>query len=254
MEIAIIGSGRVAFQMSKALKKAGHSFIYVSGRNVIESKKLATYLGANYTDNFDDFISKVQLVLIAVNDDQIESVAAKVSPKFSGIVAHTSGAISMRVFSGNAVNPAIFYPLYSFHSKRAISFRKIPLLVTAKASEVSSTLLELAKTITTKTYEVSDSDRSKLHISAVFANNFTNFMMTQCFDLIEKEGLDKEIILPIIKQSAKNWGMGRAGDIQTGPAARGDHKTITKHLEQLKNEDLHNMYKVISENIEKYYK
>lgn len=252
MNIGIIGSGNVAYQLTRGLFKSGHQIDFVNSRNTKTGKQLAKKYESTYIQELSK-IPKTDVILICVNDDQIEQVSSQIQPDGTRIMLHCSGAVPSTVLDKHE-KYGILYPLYSFSNKRNVSLKKIPMLLTASEPEVISTLRTLALDISWKIYEVTDEERAQLHVAAVFANNFANFMMAQAFDIIEKNQLDIDILLPIIQQSAHNWTRGIAKEKQTGPAVREDYRTMDRHIDLIDKKSIKKMYQVISQNIIKFNK
>ena len=92
-----------------------------------------------------------------------------------------------------------------------------------------------------------------MHLAAVIASNFSNF----CY-LIAKKHLDNyqinfSLLAPLIKETANNITKSDPIINQTGPAKRGDKKTINKHIEMIKNKNYKKIYKLLSQNILEEY-
>ena len=88
--------------------------------------------------------------------------------------------------------------------------------------------------------------RKRLHIAAVFSSNFTNAMYGIGFDLLEKEGLDPKMLLPLLQNTLDKLKTLSPWQSQTGPASRSDKKVMNEHLELLEDSDLQDIYKLIS--------
>jgi predicted short-subunit dehydrogenase-like oxidoreductase (DUF2520 family) len=86
-------------------------------------------------------------------------------------------------------------------------------------------------------------------------NNFTNYIYTLSDDFLVKEKNDLfHLLIPMIKQSAKKLKKQKPALIQTGPAKRGDNKTVAKHLELLKKyPEQRKVYELFTALIEKKY-
>jgi predicted short-subunit dehydrogenase-like oxidoreductase (DUF2520 family) len=63
----------------------------------------------------------------------------------------------------------------------------------------------------------------------VFANNFGNCINAMAQQIMEQHNLPFEIIHPLISETAKKIQYGNLWNLQTGPAKRGDIKTLDKH-------------------------
>lgn len=252
LKIGILGTGKLAWQISQAIDSTDHEIYVVYGRRLGEAKKLATKLDCSFTDQLTSLRNNTDLLIIAVSDDSIQTVAEQIPAAYTGIVVHTSGSVSSEALN-SCKNRGIFYPLYSFNSKRKIKFDKIPLLITSDHKEILVLLENLARSITSLVYHIGDEQRRWIHLSAVYANNYTNFMMTQAFEILRTHQIPEELMLPIIRQSSKNWNSGKSKAIQTGPAIRKDEKTIQKHLDLIENKKEQQLYKDIAEAIQRFY-
>ena len=67
--------------------------------------------------------------------------------------------------------------------------------------------------------------------------------------ILKSNNIDTELIRPLILQTFKKLQFMSALDAQTGPAARNDKKTISKHIQLLNESDFLHLYKEITKNI-----
>jgi predicted short-subunit dehydrogenase-like oxidoreductase (DUF2520 family) len=73
--------------------------------------------------------------------------------------------------------------------------------------------------------------------------------------LLKDQGLDFDLLKPLIKETANKVQSISPSRAQTGPALRGDKQTIDKHLKELKNKKaFRKVYKAMSKAIHKYSK
>jgi predicted short-subunit dehydrogenase-like oxidoreductase (DUF2520 family) len=81
-------------------------------------------------------------------------------------------------------------------------------------------------------------------------NNFTNHLYALVENYCKNESLDFYLLLPLIRETAARLETMSPGKSQTGPATRGDHSTIEKHLALLNNHpQLKKIYELFSESI-----
>ena len=186
-----------------------------------------------------------------MNDDSIIDVSSQLKES-NTLIAHTSGIKDQSVLKEHK-RRGIIYPLYSFFDTKKASFDEVPFLIESNSLEDCEILFSLAYELSGKAYKISAEEKKDLHLAAVFANNFANHLMTRAFDILDVKSLNKEILLPIIKQSCANWIEGKAKENQSGPALRNDKRTMHKHLEKLNTEEEKAIYKIISESISTYY-
>lgn len=250
--IVIIGTGNVAEAFAKAFYKKGLKILQVIGRNPEKVSRLSDMVNAESEVNFQNINPSADFYLIAVSDDAIETVALEI-PEVNGIVAHTSGAMSIEVLTDKHKYCAVFYPVYSFWGQE-VDFSNVPLCIEGNHQKAEAELTALAHQIQAKPQVLSSEERLKIHLAAVMANNFTNYLWLQSEAFLSHYQLDFKILLPLIQQSSDKLRSNSAAESQTGPAKRGDRNTIEKHLELLKgNEELLGIYRNFTHSIYDYF-
>lgn len=250
MKIVCIGSGNVATHMAKAFEENGAEISQVWSRDLENAKALANEIGAQAISDLKLVDQHADLYLIAVKDDAIAKLA-KMLKDINGIVVHTSGATEMEVLAGFK-NYGVFYPLQTFSKLQPIDFIRVPLCLEANTEETMSALQMMAMKLSPLIYEVNTKQREVLHVAAVFANNFVNHLYQLSHQILKKNDLDFELLRPLIMETAVKVQEAFPEDVQTGPAARNDKKTILKHEELLKRTPhLQEIYKNLSNSIKK---
>ena len=108
----------------------------------------------------------------------------------------------------------------------------------------------LARRLTPMVYRATSVQRAYLHIAAVFACNFTNAMYRMAAELLEKEGLPFEVMLPLIDETAAKLHHLSPAEAQTGPAARGDKDILARQSVML-GDVYREVYNLVSRYISK---
>src|SRR5690554_1856518 len=248
--IAIIGTGNVAWHLAPALENAGHTITEVYSRDIHRASKVTGRLYAtDPKDDLDFSGSEAEIYIIAVSDHAIPAIADSIILPEGSILVHTSGSMPLQALAySSATYTGIFYPLQSFSKSREIDFEEVPLLLESDDQAILQKLKILAKSLSPQQYVVKSKDRMALHVAAVFASNFTNHLMRLAEDIMNRQGLDFDMLKPlIIEQINKSLEMG-AKQAQTGPALRGDINTLDLHYQFLNyNEQVAEIYKLISQ-------
>ncbi|MEM8846580.1 MAG: Rossmann-like and DUF2520 domain-containing protein [Bacteroidota bacterium] len=248
ISVVIIGTGNVAENLFHALIDAKEvNLLQVVGRN---DKALEYYKDRTKVSSGFERIEDADIYILAVSDKAIPPVAEKVLNK-SGIVVHTSGATPMD--SIITQKRGVFYPLQTFTKERLLDFSTIPIGIESSDNESLATLRKLGEAISQKVYDINSDQRKKLHLAAVFANNFSNHLFHISETLCEKEDLPFELLKPLILETVKKLETLSPKDAQTGPARRDDSTSIEKHLELLTNANHKKIYTLLSEAITKTY-
>ena len=248
MKIIIIGSGNLATHLALSLKAAGHTIVQVYSRLFEHAHELAEKVGADYTNNLREINPNADLVIFSVKDDVLEQLISDL-PQSNSVLAHTAGSVSMSVFSGRTESYGVFYPLQTFSKNREIDFSSIPLFLEASDNQSAVLLEEIAKSISNNVRFLSSEKRKYLHLSAVFACNFTNHMYDIASNILKEQNIEFDVLKPIILETAYKV-MDLSPEIaQTGPAIRFDEKVVQKHMNMLEDENLKEIYLKLSESI-----
>ncbi|MBL1231729.1 MAG: DUF2520 domain-containing protein [Vicingaceae bacterium] len=250
--ISIIGSGNVAASVSKAIVNKGFTLVQVVGRKIVNVQALLAKLNSEQlieaVTDFNRLNKEVDCFIVCVNDDAIVSVL-KDFPFKDKLVVHTSGSVGLSVFSGFE-KYGVFYPLQTFSKENPIAFDEVPLCIEGNSKEVVDELIELGKTLSNKVVELNSQQREVLHLAAVFACNFSNYMYQVADELTTKNKIDFSILLSLINETANKIKKQSPKEAQTGPAKRNDQQTIDKHLAMLEDNPNKELYQLITKLIQ----
>lgn len=252
--VSFAGSGNVASNLAPALKRAGLVIRNVCSRNLHHASALAAIVNALPVESLEDLRMDTDLLILALPDKAIPDIAIDLrrSGRFKGIVAHTSGSLSLDVISRQGLQGGVFYPLQSFTKHSSPDIAKVPFCIEGTSSEIEIALAAVARKLSSDVRFLDSLQRASIHLAAVFANNFTNYMYAVADCLLENCDVNPDILLPLIQETALRLKGGDAAQLQTGPAVRADWPTIDQHLELLKqNPELAEVYKLISSHIVK---
>ncbi len=258
MNITIIGTGNVAFHLGKRLKQQGITINQIIGREPQKTLWLAGILGATWSTDYTNITTTNDLYIIAVSDNAIEEVAIRLSTRLRNcFVVHTSGTTPSTILKPYFTNFGTLWPLQTFSVASQPDFEHIPIFINstqeAPPQYPSDFLRKIAEKISPRVFDLSDKDKMTLHLAAVFVNNFTNHLFKVGAEIVQKQQLPFDILLPLIEETVNKIRSNSPETMQTGPARRGDDKTIEKHLEFLEKHspeyDL--LYTVLSISINK---
>lgn len=248
IKVVLLGAGNVAVHLAKAFFKAKNiDFVQRYSR---DSKSDFYFDNHIAKTNSLDNLAQADIYVIAINDDKIGEFSKQL-PIYRGLVVHTSGSMPLSSLQCKA-NKGVLYPLQTFSKDQAIDFKSIPLALETEKKEDFTTLETLAKALSKNTYSIDSQQRNKLHIAAVFANNFSNYMFKIAKDICDDNNFSFEILKPIIQETTKKLETMSPFDAQTGPAKRNDTIVIENHLQQLQG-DQKEIYKLVSDSITKTF-
>jgi predicted short-subunit dehydrogenase-like oxidoreductase (DUF2520 family) len=248
-KITLIGSGNVATHLGIALHAAGYQIVQVYSPTKKSASALAKKVNAEAITDLKKINSGSTIYIIAVKDDVIEKVAKQLHLK-DKIVVHTSGTASMDLLKKSAKNFGVFYPLQTFSKNKPLDLSSVPVCIEANNKSTATTLEYFAKSISRNVQKINSDQRRIIHLAAVFACNFSNHMYAIAENILKKEKLSLDILKPLIIETANKIKNGSPAEMQTGPAIRGDKKTMNAQIKLLgKDKKLKEIYQLISKNI-----
>ena len=236
IKITILGAGNVAQALGGRWKSQGALIRQIYGRSLEKARSLAADLGAEGTDRLEDIFPTSDLYIIAVSDQAVEEVALALQSILppDAFIAHTSGTLASAIFAPYFKNYGVVYPLQTFSANRTIDFEAVPVFIEASNENAYTVLLQAASFISPVTYRLTDDKRQALHVAAVFANNFTNYLYGVGEAVLQKEGIPFDVLIPLIQETAAKVVTRSPKAAQTGPAKRGDLETVERHKAYLR--------------------
>lgn len=206
-KVAVIGTGNV-----------GTQFARIFGTVPIPSRTL------------DGLPLDADLYIISVSDSAVKEVADKL-PELNGIVAHTTGSVPMDALSRvKCKGYGVIYPFQTISKSRSLPPSSIPLLIEASDEDTLEKIERFAREFGFSHIEKADSEkRRRVHLSGVFACNFTNAMIGISQKILSESGISQEIIQPLVEETIEKLRWLPASAAQTGPASRKDRLTLYLH-------------------------
>jgi len=254
MTISIVGSGNVAFTLCRLFYACGHNVVEITGRNEQAVTALAGICGAkaNVCPSAIQPTMPAEIYLVCLSDEALNNLE-KFDLGETGVWAHTAGAQPIEILADRTDHWGVLYPLQSLR-KEKYPYSSIPFLVQGSDNTTQETLYQLAESTGFPVSRADNEQRLSLHLAAVFANNFTNHMLTISSTICEQHQLDSEMLIPLILETSTRIVDNKPAEMQTGPAIRGDEVTMRRHLQLLQSNPLwQELYRLISESIRKKY-
>ena len=249
-KIILIGAGNVAHHLAGALLKAGENLCQIYSRTLDSARQLGMKTGISYTAEVNEVYPDGNIYIFCVSDDILPSIIKIIRIPDDALILHTSGSQPMDVFKSYSKHYGVIYPVQTFSKKRELDFREIPLCVEGNTSSVKERIKKFAEKLSDKIYEIDSAQRKELHLAAVFACNFPNYLYQVAGKLLEDKGLSFAMLRPLIFETAHKVMLLNPEEAQTGPAKRGDESIMNMHKNMLKNDkDLLKIYTILSEGI-----
>lgn len=228
MKVTLIGAGNLATNLGKALVKEGHSIVQVYSRTMESASALAYLTGGEAVTETDDVSDAAEIYVMALKDSVLPDMIPRICKMIGEdkIVLHTAGSISIDCFCGMARHYGVIYPMQTFSKTRNVDFRKIPCFIESNDIYADEKIRTLAESVSGLVYDLSSEKRKYLHLSAVWACNFTNHCYAVACGLLAKCGLKFDVLLPLIDETAGKVHELSPEEAQTGPALRRDENVM----------------------------
>src|SRR5690606_9620005 len=191
--------------------------------------RLAQEVDAKYISWSAQIKGTSDVLMIAVSDDATPEVVDHIDTNSQAIGVHTSRATQISEVNKDET-VGVIYPPQSLRKEVDSPLTDIPFAVEGSNDEIQQEILHLMQSIAPKSFTCDSQQRLTLHVGAVFVNNFVNALYQIGFDLLKEQKLDFDLLRPIILETALKVQKNNPKDVQTGPAARNDKKTINRHL------------------------
>jgi len=212
--VRIIGPGRAGKSFARAFEAVG-----VKVRGVL-----------GHDDDVAPAALGVDVVLLAVPDRAVASVASAVEPVRLTVVAHCSGSLGLEVLAPHE-RVASLHPLVTLPDPviGAVRLRTGGYFVVA-GDQVAT---DLALALGGHPLVMRADRRAEYHAAACIASNHLVALLGQVQRVAESVGLPLEAFLPLARGALDDVGLLGPAAALTGPAARGDLATIERHRQVL---------------------
>ena len=252
LRIIILGAGNVATHL--AINLAPNCYIeQIYNHKIDSAQKLAKEIGetTEAIDSIDKLKHDADIYIVSIKDDAVARLAESLRG-FGGLWVHTSGSVPPQTLAKITDTYGVLYPMQTFSKNVYVKMSDVPIFV--EGSDIASLekIKAVAHLLSDHIYDSTQEGRLRLHIAAVFACNFTNYLWSQSAEILNGIGLDFSIMRPLIEATLNKAIATSPSEGQTGPARRNDMTVINKHLDILDG-NRREIYKKLSENIiEKY--
>ena len=170
--------------------------------------------------------SAVELVVLAVPDSAIASVAASLPVRDDVVVAHLAGALGLDVLAPHPRRA-------SFHPLRSIPTTSTDLTGAWWAVAGDPLVRDVVEALDGRCIEVDESARVAYHAAAVMASNHLVALLGAVERVASSAGVPLDAFFDLVRGTVDNVAALGPAAALTGPVARGDWDTVARHLAAL---------------------
>ena len=254
MKVIMVGAGNLSVNLSVAMCNLPEfEIIQVYSRTIASAAMLAKKIGCKATNDLSKVDDGADLYIFALKDDALPGVAKQLCGRIkNGVFVHTAGSVPMSVFGGEASCYGVVYPMQTFSKEKEVKLETVPFFIEASDDCTFKMLYNTFRLLSRNVFRLSSESRLYLHVAAVFACNFSNYCYFIASDLLKSNGIDFDVMLPLIEETALKVHNMLPEDAQTGPAARNDRRVIDEHLKLLaRSPSYAQIYEIMSNGISK---
>lgn len=243
---AVVGCGKVGKALGKHLQTAGYHLTGISTKHQESAEKAATIVGTeNFTTQSNEIAKTSDIVFITTPDGIIADVCSQLSQdngfKKDAVVLHCSGAHPSTILSSareSGAHIGSMHPLQSFSAESSgNTFKGIVISVEGDEQAVAAAT-QIANDLDSKCLTIKTENKILYHAAAVVACNYLVSLQDAAFRLMEEAGISRgdvfTVLSPLISGTLSNIEKSDTIKALTGPIARGDVETVTRHIHGIK--------------------
>ena len=240
--IGIIGAGAVGTALGVALDRAGWRIHAVASRDPGRRERFRGLVsGVRAFADAPPVVEEVELIILAVPDDALPSVAGGLHMYSGQAMIHTSGLLGADALAGAmaaGTQVGSFHPLVAFADlERAIAALHGATIAIEGDDLLLDLLARMAEVLGAHPVRLAPGAKPAYHAAAVLAAGGFDALLDVIAELGRVAGLDEAgsvaIYGALIEQTLGNARTLGIEAALTGPMVRGDHGTVTRHLATL---------------------
>ena len=241
-KIGFIGTGTTGTALAVKLHAQGYPIVAASDRTLSSTRRFADMVpDCRIYQKNQDVADNVDLTFITTPDDLIAPIAASLKWHSGQSVVHCSGAASLDILAPareDGANTGAIHPLQTFASvSQAIDNIPGSTFGIEADEPLFSILRDMAVALEGNWVKLKPGDKVLYHAAAVLSCNYLITLVKLATDLWKSFGMDPEqatqALMPLLKGTLNNISNIGIPECLTGPIARGDTGTISKHISAL---------------------
>jgi predicted short-subunit dehydrogenase-like oxidoreductase (DUF2520 family) len=240
--IGIVGAGAVGTALGVALERAGWPIHAVASRDPARRDHFRSLVpGVRPFVDATPLVEEVELIILAVPDDAIATVAGGLHMYSGQAMIHTSGLLGADALAGAmaaGTQVGSFHPLVAFADlERAVAALHGSTIAIEGDEQLLDLLARMAEALGGRPVRLAQGAKPAYHAAAALAAGGFVALLESIAELGRVAGLDESgslaIYGPLIEQTLGNARTLGIAAALTGPMTRGDRGTVARHLATL---------------------
>lgn len=254
----IVGCGTLGNALGRLLFQAGYPVAGVASRTEAHARATAEILETEaWSVRPWEVTRRAEICFLTTTDSAIEGVCAQIADEDGfapgAIVLHASGALTSEILTSArkcGARIGSMHPMQSFAGDRPGVNLFSGILVSLEGDpEVLALCRQIVADLGANHARVKSEAKTLYHAAAVVASNYLVTILSMAFSLNEAAGIGPEEslqgLMPLINGTLGNVRAQGIPQALTGPIARGDLSTVTRHLSEISEKipELAGLYK-----------
>ncbi|MDR1634989.1 MAG: DUF2520 domain-containing protein [Bifidobacteriaceae bacterium] len=238
----VVGFGRVGAALAGALAAVDHPVAAVAARSQASRDRADIALPGVPVTTAVEVAKRAGLVFLTVPDSQIAPLAEDLAEHWrpGQLVVHAAGAMGLEVLEPVVRAGGIALALHPVMTFTGTSLDIARLQGAPFAVEAAPGLTPLAEALAIelggRPFRLPAGARPAYHAALSHAANHLVTLLSQALDILEEAGISApETLIGPLTQAALDGALSRRLGALTGPASRGDARTLRTHVEALED-------------------
>ena len=246
--VAIVGAGCVGKSVGLLLRRGGFRILAVASRTRASTLEGVRFIGQGRAARSAVTAARgAEMVLISTSDDAIEPVCRQIAKgrgfRRGATVFHFSGALGSDALDsarrGGAFVAAV-HPIQSFPTAEDGVKRMAGTVFSFEGdAEAEPAARDMVNTLGGRMIRIAPEMKALYHAACCAASNYAVCVTDLALELMESAGIERDqamaALLPLIRGTVSNMASLGVPAALTGPVARGDVKTLERHLAAMRD-------------------
>lgn len=237
--ILVIGGGKLGMSFADYFIHKSSNFSLLVRSDASFTRATEAIPHSKVIRSLSQLSSTPDIIILSVRDGEISGVSDSIAQHFGTKLAdkhifHCSGMLPSDELihcKKCSAKIASLHPFQTFASMSKEAFYQIPWGIEDDASPVFT---EFISFMGGTAYSISKENKVLYHATAVTLSNYLNSTLSLASSMSDKAEIDINTFAPqIVKSTINNILSSNGASTLTGPIARGDLSTVSKHLSGL---------------------
>ena len=245
MRVGFIGAGLMGKTMGLLLSRCGYEIMGYFSRSETTACRVAKEVGGKFYSDMSKLACNCDILFITTPDDVIEQIAHILADlgclQPGQVLVHMSGVHTSRILQPALGTGASGLSMHPMQSCASLEEALLNLPVSVFSLEGDLEALRIGKTMVSRIgaefFVLSTEDKVLYHAAAAMASNYLVTLFDMAQELLELSGVDFGYricaLTSLMEGTLSNLKVMSPQSALTGPIARGDVGTVSKHIESL---------------------